>query len=220
MTARGDTAAVRLARLIWQPGGQMDEGWWHAFEMTPWRDAYRRHPACRASIDAQLIVRRGWPAVREARGPHAVPPCSEAAKARLRRLPTLRRVAVAYGLRTMGCPDYLLLGAYRRALSPWLDAWQCDRLLLACAEWPARATCPPDRIVVAAMRRTGRCLDAVAMPDAADLATIVTAARILLPPAHDAAEAGGGIADGVADDDMWARLAALERMLCMSSKSH
>ncbi|VVD75285.1 hypothetical protein PMO31116_00808 [Pandoraea morbifera] len=220
MRVHGETAAAQLARLIWQPGGQMDDGWWHAFGMTPWRDAYRRHAACRASIDAQLVVRRGWPAVREVLGAHMVPPCSEAAQARLRRLPTLRRVAVAYGLRTMGCPDYLLLGAYRRALSPWLDAWQCDRLLLTRAEWPARVSRSPDAIVVAAMARTGRCLDAIAMPEAADLATIVTAARILLPPAHDTAEPDGAVSEGASDVDMWGRLAALERMLCMSSKSH
>lgn len=203
---------TRLGRLIWQPGACMDEGWWRTFEMAPWRDAYRRHPACRPRIDAMLVARRGWPS--SARAPCCVPPHSDAARAMLRLVPGLRRVALAYGLRVLGCPDYLLLGSFRRALSPWLDAWQCDRLLLTRSEWPARSSVVPEALVAEALATAGACLDAAAAASRDDVATVGAAARILLPPAPVAARVSVARADV---DGIWQRFAALEKMLCMSS---
>lgn len=147
-------------------------------------------------------------------------------------LPNLRRVALAHGLRALGCPDYLLLGKFRRALSPWLDAWQCDRLLLTRHEWPSHCAFEVDEIATVAMTTTGEQLDAVCVartsPDISgasedpvatndDVATVHMAARILLPPPGMAGAAVG--CDPVADD-IWPRLAALEKMLCMSSTTH
>ncbi|PTD99275.1 hypothetical protein EIL82_18000 [Pandoraea apista] len=204
----------QLARLIWQPGLYMDDGWWRAFGMSSWRDTYRRHAVCRAHIDRLLIARRGWP---DTVTRDCAPPESEAAHAVLRLVPRLRRVSLAYGLRMLGCPDYLLLGAYRRALSSWLDTWQCDRLLLTRREWPTRSAIPPGQIVDAALATTGAYLDGAVTPLAVDMATVSKAARILLPPAAEAGPTSTGMP---ATDDIWARLVALEKMLCMSSTLH
>ncbi|APD11146.1 hypothetical protein UC34_25155 [Pandoraea vervacti] len=213
------TDAASLARLIWQPGRHMDDAWWDAFGMARWRAVYRKYPACRASVDRRLVERRGWPTP----GQYAEcrPPDSEAAQAALRLMPSLRRVAVAYGLRTLGCPDYLLLGVHRRALSGWLDAWQCDRLLLMRRDWPSTAALAPEAIGPAAMALTAACLDAVRRACAprshGDVATVHAAVRQLLPPANAAMTA---TADVPVVDDIWPQLAALERMLCMSSTTH
>lgn len=204
----------RLARLIWQPGLHMDGGWWREFDMLAWRDTYRQHAVCRAHIDRLLIARRGWP---DAATRDCAPPESDTAHAVLRLVPSLRRVSLAYGLRMLGCPDYLLLGTYRRALSSWLDAWQCDRLLLTRREWPARSAFSPDEIVEAALATTGACLDSAPVPPATDMATVGKAARILLPPPAEAGPASTGVP---AMDDIWPRLVALEKMLCMSSTLH
>ncbi len=207
-------AAARLARLIWQPGLHMDAGWWREFDMFSWRETYQRHAVCRAHIDRLLIARRGWPGTTTH---DCAPPESDVAHAMLRLVPSLRRVSLAYGLRMLGCPDYLLLGTYRRALSTWLDAWQCDRLLLTRREWPTRSTFSPEQIVGAALATTGAYLDGAAEPLALDVMTVARAARILLPPPVD----GGHMTpDMPAADDIWARLVSLEKMLCMSSTLH
>ncbi|VVE74883.1 hypothetical protein PCA31118_04856 [Pandoraea captiosa] len=205
-----------LARLIWQPGRHMDDGWWDVFGMAPWRAVYRQRPACRASVDRLVIEQRGWPAPEQYAD--CRPADSEAARVALHLMPSLRRVAVAYGLRTLGCPDYLLLGVYRRALSGWLDAWQCDRLLLMRRDWPSKAALAPEAIGSAAMTLTGACLDALRRADApgchGDVATVHAAVRQLLPPASEAMTA---TVDVPVVEDIWPQLAALERLLCMSS---
>jgi hypothetical protein len=188
----------------------MDGGWWREFDMVSWQETYRRHVVCRAHIDRLLIARRGWP---DTATHDCSPPESDVAHAMLRLVPSLRRVSLAYGLRALGCPDYLLLGTYRRALSSWLDAWQCDRLLLTRREWPARSAFPPETIVEAALATTGACLDVAPEPLSSDMATVGKAARILLPPPVDAGRVR-------ATDDIWPRLVALEKMLCMSSTFH
>lgn len=214
MTCLHNGAVAQLARLIWQPGLHMDDGWWRAFDMLSWREAYQRHVVCRAHVDRLLIARRGWPG---ALTHDCAPPASDIAHAVLRLVPRLRRVSLAYGLRMLGCPDYLLLGTYRRALSSWLDAWQCDRLLLTRREWPARSTFSPAQIVEAALATTGAYLDGAPAPMAVDLATVGKAARILLPPPVEAGPMPNGMP---AMDDVWPRLVALEKMLCMSSTLH
>ncbi|SUA90186.1 type III secretion system domain-containing protein [Pandoraea pulmonicola] len=215
MTFPRGAAVTQLAQLIWQPGSRMDDGWWRAFEMKPWREVYRRHPVCRAHIDALLIARRGWPSTGEAL--RCVPPRSEAARAMLRLVPDLRRIALAYGLRALGCPDYLLLGVFRRALSPWLDAWQCDRLLLTRSEWPARSSVAPEALAGEALSTAGACLDAASASSCDEVATMGAAVRILLPPAHAPAPATIAAIDA---DRIWQRFSALEKMLCMSSTLH
>ncbi|WP_322881468.1 type III secretion system domain-containing protein [Pandoraea sputorum] len=232
--ARGEsdvTACARLARLIWQPGLHMDAGWWTTFEMSGWRAPYLRHAACRPPVDRLLVERRGWPLAGRTNCTLAR---SEAALVMLHLIPNLRRVALAYGLRVLGCPDYLLLGTFRRALSPWLDAWQCDRLLLTRQEWPSHRAFEADELATAAMATTGEQLDAICtartspgtsdtsgVPDDPvatidDVATVHIAMRILLPPPGLTAAAGGN----PVMDDIWPRLAALEKMLCMSSTTH
>ncbi|WP_150739731.1 type III secretion system domain-containing protein [Pandoraea anapnoica] len=223
------TACARLARLIWQPGWHMDAGWWDTFGMSGWHAAYRRHAECRPPVDRLLVERRGWPVAGQN---DCKLPRSEAALTMAHLIPNLRRVALAHGLRVLGCPDYLLIGTFRRALSPWLDAWQCDRLLLTRHDWPSHRAFEADEIATVAMATTGEQLDAVcaartlpgtsgasdnpvAMID--DVATVHMAARILLPPRGMTAAAVGG--DPVMDD-IWPRLAALEKMLCMSSTTH
>ncbi|ANJ87063.1 hypothetical protein MB84_30960 [Pandoraea oxalativorans] len=222
-------ARARLARLIWQPGLHMDAGWWNTFGMSGWRTPYRRHAACRPPVDRLLVERRGWPVTGR---DDCTLARSQAALAMVHLIPNLRRVALAHGLRVLGCPDYLLLGTFRRALSPWLDAWQCDRLLLTRHDWPSPRAFEADEIATAAMATTGAQLDAVcaahispgtsgasdgldAMID--DVATVHMAARILLPPTGMTAATAGG--DTVMDD-IWPRLAALEKKLCMSSTTH
>ncbi|MDM8359423.1 type III secretion system domain-containing protein [Pandoraea communis] len=213
MICAHDGTVAHLARLIWQPGLHMDDGWWRKFDMMSWRETYRQHAACRAHVDRLLIARRGWPGMA---AHDCAPPESDGAHAVLRLMPSLRRVSLAYGLRALGCPDYLLLGTYRRALSSWLDAWQCDRLLLTRREWPARSVFSPGEIVEAALATTVACLDGAPVPLAVDMATVGKAARILLPPRADA-----GLPSGMpAMDDIWSRLVALEKMLCMSSTLH
>ncbi|WP_277990176.1 MULTISPECIES: type III secretion system domain-containing protein [Pandoraea] len=279
-----------MARLVWQPGEQMDDGWWDVLGLSTWKVLYRRYPACRRQVDRLIVARRGWPVAHHA--VRCVPPESDATNAMLpilRLVPNLRRVALAYGLRRLGCPDYLLLGTYRRALSPWLDAWQCDRLLLMRRDWPSSPEFSPETIATAALAVTGACLDAVSIvtmsssdeafteqvthaayptqtaeatqaasmmlaagaaqttqatqptqptqPTQAAQTTWVTcsvreastastvstasaahrAARILLPPPTIVS---ASTSEAVAVDDIWPRLAALERMLCMSSTTH
>ncbi|WP_374627161.1 type III secretion system domain-containing protein [Pandoraea sp.] len=215
MTRAHNADIARLASMIWQPGRHMDEGWWHAFDMLPWQTAYRQHAVCRAHVDRLLIERRGWPG---AAASDCAPPASDAARDALRLLPRLRRVSLAHGLRVLGCPDYLLLGRYRRALSSWLDAWQCDRLLLTRQAWPARAALPPEQVVRAALATAGTWLDSAPEPSCVDLATVGKAARILLPP--PAAAGPSPIDVPIGGDDIWQRLATLEKMLCMSSTAH
>lgn len=197
--------------------------------MSGWRTSYLRHAVCRPPVDRLLVERRGWPVAGRA---DCTLPRNEAALVMVHLIPNLRRVALAHGLRVLGCPDYLLLGTFRRALSPWLDAWQCDRLLLTRHDWPSHCAFEADELATVAMATTGKQLDAVcaartspgtsgasddpfAMID--DVATVHMAARILLPPPGMTAAAVDG--DPVMDD-IWPRLAALEKMLCMSSTTH
>lgn len=201
---------TQLARLIWQPGCYMHARWWQVLEMSAWQPVYRQRPATRASIDRQLIARRGWPDTASALGAALIP--SDAACAVLHLVPNFRRVALAHGVRAMGCPDYLLVGHYRRALAPWLDAWQCDRLLLTRRDWPAPPVLPPEQLVDAALAMTGACLDEMPVSASPDIAAAHRAMRVLLPPGDSSTRSGKAPVS-----DAWARLAGLEKMLCMSS---
>jgi len=202
--------ATQLARLIWQPGRYMHARWWQALEMSAWQSVYRQRSASRASIDRQLIARRGWPDSTSAFGAELTP--NDAVCAALHLVPNLRRVALAHGVRAMGCPDYLLVGHYRRALAPWLDAWQCDRLLLTRRDWPTPSVLPPEQLVDAALATTGAWLDEMQVSASPDIAAAHRAMRVLLPPGDSFTRSGQ-----VPVSDAWARLAALEKMLCMSS---
>ncbi|WP_176399097.1 type III secretion system domain-containing protein [Pandoraea sp. PE-S2T-3] len=206
--------ATQLVQLIWQPGRFMDAGWWQALDMSPWQYVYHHQPATRPPIDRCLVERRGWPTTPDGLG--LALPLSDAACVTLRLVPNLRRVALAYALRMLGCPDYLWLGDYRRALSPWLDAWQCDRLLLTRRDWLGRAAFTPDQLVDAAFTAMAALLDAMpASPSpSSDVSVACQATRILLPPGESERPAH---VDLTAPPDLWARMAALEKMLCLSS---
>lgn len=202
--------ATQLLQLIWQPGRFMDPGWWQAMDMSAWQYVYRQQPAARAHIDRRLIEQRRSPTTPDGLG--SVLPLREAACTTLRLVPNLRRVALAYGLRAMGCPDYLWLGHYRRALSPWLDAWQCDRLLLTRRDWPGLAAFPPEQLVDATLTAMAASLDATPPSPFTDVNAACRAVRILLPPGESSTHA-----ELTPPPDLWARMAALEKMLCMSS---
>ncbi|ALS60552.1 type III secretion system domain-containing protein [Pandoraea norimbergensis] len=219
MTTAFDIRAIsfevtQLVQLIWQPARFMDAGWWQTLDMSAWQHVYRHQPATRAQIDRCLVERRGWPTTPDGLG--LALPLSDAACVTLRLVPNLRRVALAYALRTMGCPDYLWLGDYRRALSPWLDAWQCDRLLLTRRDWPCLAALTPDQLVDAAFTAMAALFDAMPTNHSSspDVNIACRATRILLPPGESEPSTR---LDLTAPPDLWARMAALEKMLCMSS---
>ncbi|MGC7406730.1 type III secretion system domain-containing protein [Pandoraea pneumonica] len=204
------TALTQLARLIWQPGRYMDERWWRKFDMSALQYVYQHRLATRAAIDRQLNARRGWPNDLSELGTELS--LSDTACATLRLVPNVRRVALAYGLHVMGCPDYLLFGDYRRVLVPWLDAWQCDRLLLARRDWPTPGTVPPEKLVDTALATTVACLDETPVNASPDVAVAHRAMRVLLPPSDSSTHP-----DLAPAPDVWSRLVALEKMLCMSS---
>lgn len=162
----------RMHQLAWQPGAWMHAGWWTALELAPWQDSYRRYPACRSGIDRLIVARRGFP---RAALPGALAPQQAALLALEPRLPQL---ITALGLLTLNCPDYLLMGPYRRALKSCLGERGGDQLLALHHDWRAGpAALTPDALAAAAFdagsgwwrRDAGSCMAHAAL-------------AILLPP--------------------------------------
>ncbi|BBE08744.1 Putative uncharacterized protein [Mycoavidus cysteinexigens] len=113
----------RLHQLAWQPGAWMHDSWWSKLDLARWHDIYRRHPACRSSIDALIIARRGFPAC-------ALPAKLEPQQQMLLELePRWLALTIALGVIALGCPDHLMLKPYRQALAAQLGEHACDQLL-------------------------------------------------------------------------------------------
>jgi hypothetical protein len=171
--------AVRRAHeLAWRPGRWMRADWWAALGLEGWRDAYRRHPGCRDALDRLIVARRGFPA---APLPAVL---GESAREALALETRLHVLSTAMGLVALDCRDYLLLGEYRRALSPVLGTRGCDQLLALRPVWGAGpADLTPDGLVAGAGERGGAALSA-ALP-----APVRPVLSILLPPSAAAVPA-------------------------------
>ncbi|WP_198021402.1 type III secretion system domain-containing protein [Burkholderia sp. WSM2232] len=135
---------ARLYQLSWTPGAWMQEQWWAALDLGHWRPVYASLSSCRAALDSAIAKRRGFP--------DAVLPASLTAQQRqlLRLEGGLRKHMVGLGVVGLGLQPYLLLGEYRRALAPALDARACNQLLALAA--------PPGATFVASIE-AGRFLD-------------------------------------------------------------
>lgn len=122
-------AVRRLHLLAWQPGADLHADWWGRLGLASWQADYLRHPACRQAIDREIVARRGFPH-------EPLPGALDAKQTALLVLePQLPRLLVALGLIVLDCPDYLLLGAYRRVLAIPLGHRACDQLLALPQAW-------------------------------------------------------------------------------------
>ncbi|MBT2869682.1 hypothetical protein JQK19_20845 [Chromobacterium violaceum] len=129
-----------LAELWWRPGGRMDAGWWPHLEMEAWRGDYQRRSGLRPPLDRMIAGRLGQGG--------ALPALSDEAEALLADDARRGALCLMLGLWSQGCPDYLLLRAYRAPLAAHLDEVALARLpaLLptragAVAEWAPEALC-------------------------------------------------------------------------------
>ncbi|MCX8565617.1 MAG: Type III secretion system subunit [Glomeribacter sp. 1016415] len=119
----------RLHQLGWQPGAWMHDSWWRKLELARWQDVYRRHPACRSSIDQLIIARRGFPA-------GALPGKLEPQQQVLLELePRWIPLTIALGVIALSCPDHLMMKSYRQALAAQLGEHACDQLLAIQSNW-------------------------------------------------------------------------------------
>lgn len=116
-------AVQRLHQLGWQPGRWMHADWWERLDLAQWRQDYLCHPSCRMAIDREIVARRRFPS-----GP--LPGELDAEQCALMALePRFGQLSVALGLVSFDCPDYLLLGSFRRVLARDLGPGACDQLL-------------------------------------------------------------------------------------------
>lgn len=138
----------RLHQLAWQPGQWMDSDWWQTLSLQPWQESYQRHPVLRPALDALIVSRRGFPLQAL---PASLTPFQEQLLALESRLP---RLCMALGLLALSCPDYLLMGDYRRQLSSVLGTHGCD-LLLALGGFPDQQspTLVPEELAASALAR-------------------------------------------------------------------
>ncbi|AUH50662.1 hypothetical protein CXB49_07530 [Chromobacterium sp. ATCC 53434] len=136
----------RLHQLAWRAGAWMDDGWWHELGLSPWRQSYLQHPACRPALDRLIAQRRGFPQT-------PLPATLTAQQQAMLALePRLPRLLAALGLLAMACPDYLLLGRYRRPLAASLGERACDQLLaLGVFAAPRPPDLAPEQVAAAAL---------------------------------------------------------------------
>ncbi|WP_408296423.1 type III secretion system domain-containing protein [Paraburkholderia sp. RL17-373-BIF-A] len=134
----------RLYALWHQPGREMRPGWWGALKLPEWREPYVQQPLVRPALDRLIASRLGHS--------RSIPEMSPAAEALLM---DERRdlLCVALGLWALGCPEYLVLQQYRKALSPVLDRRALGQLLVL---MPLRSVCEaqlaPDELLEGARR--------------------------------------------------------------------
>jgi len=168
----------RLHQLSWQAGEWMDEGWWQALSLTPWQHCYQRYPASRGRLN-HLIARR----CRETLSP--LPASLSAQQLQLLSLEEqLPRLCTALGLLAIACPDYLLLGEYRRQLSLSLGERGCDQLLvLGSFTTPPLGMLTAEQLPAAAQARGIGWLRS-----AAQQCPVIAALQMVLPPAEVASE--------------------------------
>ncbi|OHX19163.1 type III secretion system domain-containing protein [Chromobacterium sphagni] len=136
----------RLHQLAWRAGTWMDQGWWHELDLSPWQQSYQHHPVCRPALDRLIAKRRNFP---KTPMPASLTPRQQAMLALEPRLP---RLLTALGLLAMECPDYLLLGSYRRPLAACLGERGCDQLLaLSTFSSPRQPDLAPEQVAAAAL---------------------------------------------------------------------
>lgn len=172
MTMTISSSLQRLHQLAWQAGEWMHQGWWHALSLTHWQHSYHRHSACRSLLNQLIAQRRRFPL-------NPLPLELTSQQQQLLALePRLLHLCTALGLLAMACPDYLLLGKYRRQLSVSLGEYGCDQLLtLGTFLSPESATLAPEALSEAAQKLGIRWLQ-----NEADACPVVAAMQIVLPP--------------------------------------
>ncbi|WP_080425816.1 type III secretion system domain-containing protein [Burkholderia ubonensis] len=142
MTANAIAPEVsRLHALAWRPGAEMHPDWWKRLDLGTWQNSYA-HPACRASIDRLIIVRRDFPQT-------ALPPRLDSRQSALLGLePRLNALMIALGILAHGRPDYLITKPYRAPLAAHVGERGCSQLLTLCRDLPARGQdIAPDRLI-------------------------------------------------------------------------
>ncbi len=186
LSVPGVPPPVRLLhRLAWQPGADMHADWWQRLELARWRHDYQRHPACRAAIDREIVVRRGFP-------DRPLPGVLDGRQSALLTLvPRLPGLVVALGLIALDCPDYLLMGAYRRALAAHLGSRACDQLLALHRPWRGERTLPATAALVSGAAAAGAhwwARDGQGCPARMALALLLPAGDGPAPPMATAAD--------------------------------
>lgn len=141
----------RLHQLGWQPGTWMHDSWWSTLDLVRWHDIYRRHPACRPSIDRLIVARRGFPA---AALPGKLEPQQQALLELEQRFVPL---TIALGVIALDCPDHLVMKPYRQALAVPLGEHGCDQLLALQHSWRGGSGIESTTTLVEAALDAGAC---------------------------------------------------------------
>ena len=177
MTATLCASLQRLHQLTWQAGEWMDEGWWSALSLQPWQLSYQQYPATRPALNRLIAGRLGI-----AQAP--LPGQLTAQQQQLMALePRLQHLCTALGLLAIACPDYLLLGRYRRQLGLQLGNRACDQLLaLGVFDSTQPAILPAEQLLAGASERGIAWLRA-----SAENCLVCRALQIILPPGSPAA---------------------------------
>ncbi|MCC3703340.1 hypothetical protein LLS47_02265 [Rouxiella badensis] len=162
----------RLHQLAWQAGAWMDEGWWQSLSLADWQKSYQQYPRTRPQLDRLIAARRGFPQ-------SALPSTLTPEQLKLLKLEDrLPGLCTALGLLAISCPDYLMIGHYRRVLSDILGSRGCDQLL-ALGEFssPRPASLSPETLVEQA-QETGTAW----WRSASEHCEVCNAMQIILPP--------------------------------------
>ncbi|KQN46471.1 hypothetical protein ASE93_14475 [Serratia sp. Leaf50] len=162
----------RLHQLAWQGGKWMDDGWWTSLSLAAWQNSYQQHPRIRPLLDRLIAARRRFPLSQ-------LPAALTLEQQKLLQLTDrLPRLCTALGLLAISCPDYLMMGSYRRVLSETLGARGCDQLLaLGAFTSPQPASLSPEDLVDHA-QETGSAW----LRTAADHCEVCNALQFLLTP--------------------------------------
>ncbi len=113
---------VKLYHLFIRPGYHLHEERWRQTALAGWREEYMNSPALRPGIDRELRKALAW------RWPKEGAKLTQKHRDWLCWLPELPRLIMALGLMHLSCPDYVLLGEYRKALEPALGMQALNQL--------------------------------------------------------------------------------------------
>lgn len=105
-----DTEYVALHRLFICPGQYLHTQYWEVGEVSSWREDYQNFTVLQPEIDRQLRKWLGW------RWPVEGVELTHWQRLWIRWMGKLPLLLTALGLIHLRCPDYLLLGEYRRHL--------------------------------------------------------------------------------------------------------
>lgn len=114
---------VKLYHLFIRPGYHLHRDHWEQTPLANWREDYMALPALRPVIDRQLRKFLAW------RWPKEGANLTQKHRDWLLWLPDMPQLMTALGLAHLSCPDYLLLGEYRKTLEPLLSAQALNQLL-------------------------------------------------------------------------------------------